>query len=525
MTQASVPVTQPPNSLEAEQAVLGAALISTVAADKAVAHLVRDAFYNRAHRTIFDAVVSLRTAEPAVTVDEVTLPEELRRTEKLDVVGGPAYIATLAESVPTAADAPHYIEIIREHWIRRQLATGLADLALKAREGAEKSGEVIERAERLVHDLASKRTNGKFADGLTADRLMLMEFAPTKWIVPGLFAEGLCIIGGKGKMGKSWLLYQIAAAVALGGIALGEISVDPGRVLYLALEDTARRLKSRLDRILDGGSAPDNLHIFTRWKRMNKGGQSDLVEWFRKYPDTRLVVIDTFAKVRSVKDKPGNVYDEDYQAMSEIKQVADDHGATIVLIHHFNKMKDADDWVDSLSGSIGISGAADGIVGFFRERGRQEAVLKITGRDIDDETDKAITWTDHGGPWALRGDAAVYIKTKAQEEVISALRSVFPKPMKAGELAQAIGKSPVTVKAQLYRMVRSGTLVSSDGWFAIASDNSQFVPEDGDRVTLVTSNSSHSVTQPDGDAGDESVSSDASDGGDCFNAEPEDFEL
>ena len=94
-----------------------------------------------------------------------------------------------------------------------------------------------------------------FANAWTADRLMAEEFAPPRWAVPGLIPEGLSLLAGAPKAGKSWLALNLALGIAAGAPVLGEVAVDPGEVLYLALEDTPRRLQSRMGKIL-GGNRP-----------------------------------------------------------------------------------------------------------------------------------------------------------------------------------------------------------------------------------------------------------------------------
>jgi hypothetical protein len=93
----------------------------------------------------------------------------------------------------------------------------------------------------------------------TAADIMAMEFAPPKWAVPGVLSEGCNLLCGPPKVGKSWMSLGLGLDVATGGKAFGAIDVDPGPVLYLALEDTARRLQNRLGKVLAGRPAPAGL--------------------------------------------------------------------------------------------------------------------------------------------------------------------------------------------------------------------------------------------------------------------------
>ncbi len=119
---------------------------------------------------------------------------------------------------------------------------------------------------------AVNRRPGVFEGTFTAADLMREELPPVRWAVPGILPEGLSLLAGKPKLGKSWLALGLAVAKASGGVALGKIPVDQGEVLYLALEDNRRRLQNRLRKVLDGSPPPEGLHIATEWARVDEGG-------------------------------------------------------------------------------------------------------------------------------------------------------------------------------------------------------------------------------------------------------------
>ena len=120
------------------------------------------------------------------------------------------------------------------------------------------------------------RRPGVFEGTFTAADLMREELPPVRWAVPGILPEGLSLLAGKPKLGKSWLALGLAVAKASGGLALGKIPVDRGGVLYLALEDNRRRLQNRLRKVLGGDAAPEGLHIATEWARVDEGGADAL---------------------------------------------------------------------------------------------------------------------------------------------------------------------------------------------------------------------------------------------------------
>jgi RecA-family ATPase len=122
-------------------------------------------------------------------------------------------------------------------------------------------------------------------------------FPPINWIVPEILPEGLTILAGKPKLGKSWLALDMALAVAAGGAVLGR-ECEAGPVLYLALEDNQRRLQRRLSLIEPYLPWPSNLELTTRWPRLDQGGQKAIRDWITTHENAKLVIVDTLAVVR-----------------------------------------------------------------------------------------------------------------------------------------------------------------------------------------------------------------------------------
>src|SRR5262245_57204468 len=140
---------------------------------------------------------------------------------------------------------------------------------------------------------------------ITAAELMRKQFPPIKYVIPNLIPEGLTILAGRPKVGKSWLALDVAIAVAASRICLGDKKPVQGDVLYCALEDNQRRLKWRCNKLLGADAPPERLTLMTQWRRIDKGGVEDLEDWIAEHPEVRLIILDTFAGVKPIKTTQG----------------------------------------------------------------------------------------------------------------------------------------------------------------------------------------------------------------------------
>ena len=308
-----------------------------------------------------------------------------------------------------------------------------------------------------------------FPGTFTAASLMREDLPPVKWAVPGILPEGLTLLAGKPKLGKSWLAAGLGIAKASGGLALGKIPVDRGEVLYLALEDNRRRLQNRFKKMLAGSPPPDGLHIATEWPRLDEGGAELLDNWLGVHPDAGLVVVDILKVIRPIVSGNRGIYDADYEALQAMQRIAGDHGVPVLVVHHTRKMA-AVDPVDEVSGSTGLSGGADGILVLKRDRGKADAYLHVTGREIEEEAELALTWDANLASWALAGDADEYRLSEERRAIVKALGRAYA-PMSPKDLAEALDKSPGSVKVLLGEMVKAGQVANpSYGKYALPND-------------------------------------------------------
>jgi hypothetical protein len=289
----------------------------------------------------------------------------------------------------------------------------------------------------------------------TAAELLNEEFPDQRWAVPGVIAEGSNLLCGPPKLGKSWFALNLALAVASGGRALGRIDVEQGDVLYLALEDTARRLQSRLKIVLAGEEPPTRLTLETHCDPLTHGGTELIEDWLDMHPLARLVNIDVFTRVRGLTDDRANRYESDYVAMAQIKDIADRYGVAFLIVHHTRKAS-ADDFLDSVSGTHGIAGAADAVLILTRSRGSAEAVLKVTGRDVE-EAEYALNFAADIGTWQLLdGPAGDYELGDTRRRILHLVRET--EPLTPSQISDALDLTLNTVKSTVRRMAEAGQL-------------------------------------------------------------------
>ncbi len=199
-------------------------------------------------------------------------------------------------------------------------------------------------------------------------------------IIESLLCVGVYILAGAPKIGKSFLVTQLAYHVSTGERLWG-IDVRQGSVLYLALEDSFQRIQSRMFKMY-GVNDADALHFATTAGKLGNGLEEQLENFVSERPDTRLIIVDTMQKIRA-SEKQG--YAGDYEIIGKLKAFADDHGLCVLLVHHTRKQPAADSF-NTISGSTGLLGSADGAIMMKKKtRSGTEAVLEISGRDLPDQ--------------------------------------------------------------------------------------------------------------------------------------------
>ncbi|RUO97991.1 AAA family ATPase [Hyphomicrobium sp.] len=283
-----------------------------------------------------------------------------------------------------------------------------------------------------------------------ASELQRKDHPPIRYIIPGVVPEGLSMLAGRPKLGKSWLALELAAAVAGGTPCLGEIVPEQGDVLYCALEDNERRLKNRMTKLLGPNLPwPHCLTLTTKWERLDKGGVRDIKDWIESSQSPRLVILDTLASVRQVTNKEG--YAADYQALTAIHRLANDRGIAILVLHHQRK-GEAEDPIDTISGTLGIAGCVDTPI--ILSRKTAGASLYVRGRDVE-ETEHAVQFDKALCRWRIVGDADELHRSDTRRKILATLKEA------AGSLGPSViadraGLSEPVVRNRLSAMVQAG---------------------------------------------------------------------
>lgn len=296
--------------------------------------------------------------------------------------------------------------------------------------------------------------------------LLEQEFAPLQYAIPGLIPEGMSLLVGGPKAGKSWFCLDLGYAAATGGVALGGIRVDRRPVLYMALEDGQRRLQSRLRTLgyLDGG---EDLHFVVTVDQENP--PELVIDGFLAAHSDRapLVILDTLGKVMPPPRGSEGAYERDYRVAGGLKALVDQHpGSSLIVVHHTNKAAHGD-FVDKVSGTNGIAGAADSILVLARDRDETTATLSVTSRDAAEgiyqvEQPSVGRWVLSGG--SLEQARGAHQQAKVTENLgddsaaIVGFVAEHPEGVRTPEVSAAMGWADKKTRTYLARLADNGRI-------------------------------------------------------------------
>lgn len=263
-----------------------------------------------------------------------------------------------------------------------------------------------------------RREAGEEVEIIPVETLLATNYLDPTWLVPGLIPSGLIVLSAAPKIGKSFFALSMATAISAGGMILGKVRTSKGEVLYLDLEQPARKTKKRLLQVAREDD-PDihGIYFAHSWKRLDRGGLEELEKFLAENPRVRMVVIDVLAKVVGDLPSGGNIYESEYRRYSDLKSVFDRYNVAGVCIHHDNKrFGEGGDPIDRVSGSRALVAAADALVILTRNRGESDGVLYATGREIEDSRVKII-FDPISKQWILGEKLPAMLFAEAQEEV------------------------------------------------------------------------------------------------------------
>jgi hypothetical protein len=278
-----------------------------------------------------------------------------------------------------------------------------------------------------------------------------------RWIIPVYLPEGLTLLGGRPKIGKSWMALDIAVGVSEGGLCLGQQCASR-EVLALMLEDNDRRLQRRLTMMLGAQKQewPEHLTYATSWPRLNEGGVDWMRDWVSKKKNPGLIIVDILERVRQPigsKDKR-STYSADYEALIMLHELATEARIPIVVLHHQRKLG-ADDLIDTLSGTLGLGGAVDSVLILGKDRNQPDKFFYGRGRDLE-EFAVNVRQNDKGR-WDVLGPRGEEQASPEREQIIKVLAKA-ERPLAIKEIAEACQGKYNNVKQLLTKLHGEGCI-------------------------------------------------------------------
>lgn len=340
--------------------------------------------------------------------------------------------------------------------------------------------------ERLVgaNDNQPAQNPTGFARVSTED-LMQKAFAPVQWVIPGYVPEGLVLLAGKQKLGKTWLAIDWGAAVASGGRTMG-VQCEQGDVLYIDMENGDRRIQRRINAMWPFvPSRPDlsRLEWTSASPEIGPKFFASLDQWRDSVRNPRLVVIDVLQRIKPVGKASRNAYENDYAALTSLQQWATENGIAVVALHHLRKGGSSeDDPFEKLSGSNGLSACADTTL--VLDRTSQGCTLYGRGRDVE-EIESAVVFDKATFRWNVQGNVTEVRRSTERGNILRVLADAG-EPMSPSEIANVTGTPSGNVRRLLMSMVKDDEVRKSGRGRYVhpdVTDQSHTPGNNGNKVT------------------------------------------
>lgn len=297
---------------------------------------------------------------------------------------------------------------------------------------------------------------------LTFAEIEQMEVNPINWVVPDLLPVGLTVLAGDPKAGKSFIAQNLSYAVATGGLVFGKFPTNQGDVLHLGLEDPLGRFKARMLAMQKESGVSPTAGNFTRTWNIMPQGLDDLKLWIDQADNPRLIIIDTLEKFRGQSERKlsGNAYSLDYRDMGAIQKIALENNIGVVVIHHLTKVSVSDP-MGKVSGSYGISGAADMVFVFSRSsRDKMSGKLRSMGRDTADAV-YDLEWSDDNGVWMCQQYAMNENANQLSDKIMCVFREARGTKFKVSDISDGVGVSRHLAQEELKELIRHELLTVS----------------------------------------------------------------
>lgn len=397
-------------------------------------------------------------------------------------------------------DAPEYqIPPVTGPWA--EFIDSVNARTIAAVEAERKARSAQDRAELAAKQRPSSRADwfpaandnkpkASFARTSTA-ALMAQTFSPIKWIIPDYVPEGLVLLAGKQKLGKTWMALDWGAAVASGGRTMG-ITCEQGDVLYIDMENGDRRIQRRINAMWPlKQSRPDlsRLEWASASPVIGKDFYAALDEWHASVANPRLVIIDVLQRIKPAGHAAKNAYENDYAALTGLQQWATEHSVAVVALHHLKKGgSENDDPFEKLSGSNGLSACADTTL--VLDRNAQGCTLYGRGRDVE-EIESAVTFDKLTFRWRVQGNVTDVRRSDERGNILRALADAG-EPMAPNVIADVTGMKSGNIRRLLLSMVKAGEVHKSGRGayihpdFAVVTDEAPTPGNNGNKVTTTS---------------------------------------
>ena len=401
------------------------------------------------HRLIYESIVNVH--EDHGKVDALLVAKQLQSIGELNRVGGSEYIYELQSVIVETDNAAMYATEILKLSARRKIYSLVHKAAKQAEDLSVDAEKVVAELQLQLNDVYFEQRK---LESYTAKELANIEIPPVKWFIPNLLSSGLTILAGPPKIGKSYFCWNIALAVAQGGMVFSEIELEKKHnVTYLSLEDSSGLLKGRLEQLSDYSAS--NLHIIhdMQLKKFDAVGLKMLQQHIETTASD-LVIVDTWAHVCPQVDIKGTAYDIDYNTLIPVQKFAEQHNIGIILVTHTRKAVDIDNAFNRIQGSTGMQAGCDTLMMLSHDSGSK--TLHVTGRRIPAEQ-YAFT-VDESGLWCLEGNAQDYRQGELRKEITQLLLESGDEGLATGDIIDLTGKPNPTIRSTLRRMVKDGQI-------------------------------------------------------------------